>query len=88
MINPEINITVLPDNFHWWPFPWGRAHLTEVCVSAFMENPGRFGIDRMRTGKRNRVLRQGRGLCQECAEQFIAARYKGHLHGQQRKDKE
>ncbi len=84
MPEAEVNIATVPTRLYWWKLPWSRAHITENCVAAFMENPGRWGVDRMCGGRQRRALREGRGLCRECGERFVRARLEGHAAGEQR----
>ncbi len=78
MPEAEVNVASLPTRLYWWKLPWGRTHIVENCVTAFMENPGRWGVDRMHGGRLRRAQRDRRDLCKECGERFVRARLVGH----------
>ncbi len=71
------NPFTLSGQVYWWPLPWGKAHVSERCVAAFMENPARYGVDRMRASNVRRTVRDQRPSCPECWERFVEARIIG-----------
>lgn len=74
------NITTLPNRLLTWRgrYSWGAAHITPKCSLAFMENPGVWGVERMRSVSRHKAFRVlDMAVCAECYVTLIEARQVG-----------
>lgn len=71
---------MLKERLLYWRHHPVKAHMSENCVSAFLEAPARWGEERMGSATINRAARITSGLCDECIAETTMAYYEARAH--------
>ncbi len=81
-VSLESIASIAGQRFYWWrDLGWARAHLTETCLDAFLENPVGFGglngiapAQRMRSGRGRQAAAKGLSSCRSCHVRLVRSR--------------